>query len=233
MRVLRMRNPPSFRTAVCQTGGFTLVELLVVIGIIAILAGVAMGPITNGIKKAQESSAMQTCRTIALAEFQYSNDNNSSYPDGKDAGVVITNLVGGNYVSDPTIFKIAADPNYKPVATAGKFDATNSSYDFMGYGTTYNGLPSTVPDQTPVVWSDGDPGCTVPSGSAGVSFVPSTGIFGKDGVAVAYHSNNSFFRTPNHNTNITFPPVNSAMFVDNSVDFSSFSDLAIRPGAKQ
>ena len=56
-------------------GGFTLVELLVVIGIIAILAGVALGPITSGIKKGQQSSGIQTARTLALAEFQYSNDN--------------------------------------------------------------------------------------------------------------------------------------------------------------
>jgi prepilin-type N-terminal cleavage/methylation domain-containing protein len=226
-----MRNLPRFRPAVRQNGGFTLVELLVVIGIIAILAGVAMGPITNGIKKAQESSAMQTCRTIALAEFQYSNDNNSSYPDGKDAGAVVTNLIGGNYVTDPSIFKIAADTTYVPPATVGTYTSANCSYDFMGAGTTYTGLPSTTPDQCPVVWSAGDTGCVAPTGAGGVSFVPAAGIFGKDGVAVAYHSNNSFFRTPNHNTNVTYPPIGSALFVDNTVDFSSLNlNLAVRMG---
>jgi prepilin-type N-terminal cleavage/methylation domain-containing protein len=62
-----------------QAAGFTLVELLVVIGIIAILAGVAFPAITKGIGKARESAAMQTAGQIGLSEFQYQNDN-STYP---------------------------------------------------------------------------------------------------------------------------------------------------------
>src|SRR5271169_5239005 len=97
-------------------GGFTLVELLVVIGIIAILAGVALGPITNGLKKAKESAGMQTVRTIALAEFSYSTDN-GAYPDvnvpttaanpGNDASLVAKALLAGNYISDASIFFIS------------------------------------------------------------------------------------------------------------------------------
>src|ERR1700678_4413880 len=75
------------RTAHCNSrGGFTLVELLVVIGIIAILAGVALGPITSGIKKANHSKGLQTAHVLALAEFQYSNDNNQAYPDSLNTG---------------------------------------------------------------------------------------------------------------------------------------------------
>src|SRR5476651_874775 len=95
---------PILAARVRRAAGFTLVELLVVIGIIAILAGVALGPITNGIKKAQQSGGVQTSRTIALAEFQYANDSDTkAYPDGSgsDASVVAKALLGGNYVSDP------------------------------------------------------------------------------------------------------------------------------------
>ena len=123
-----LANSPSNR-------GFTLVELLVVIGIIAILAGVALGPITNGIKKAQESGAMQTTRTLALAEFQYANDNNGSYPDstGTSAVDVCKALMTGNYVSDPNLFYIAADKDTgaaKPTTVAA-FSVNNCSFDFM------------------------------------------------------------------------------------------------------
>jgi prepilin-type N-terminal cleavage/methylation domain-containing protein len=212
------------------SGGFTLVELLVVIGIIAILAGVALGPITNGIKKAQESGAMQTCRTIALAEFQYANDNNQAYPDGTDAGVIATQLISGNYISDPSIFKIAPDTKYQPEAAVGTFTKANSSYDFMGV-TANTGIPSTAPDQTPIVWSAGDPGCVAPTSASGVTFAPTSGIFGKDGIAVCYHSNNAAFRTPNHNPNVTFPPQNSLAFVDNTVDFSTLNlSLGVKLG---
>jgi len=106
-----MRNLNRLSSAARQSGGFTLVELLVVIGIIAILAGVALGPITTGIRKARESACMQTTRTLALAEFQYANDNNN-YPDGADAGALCQEMITGNYISDPTILRIGGCPDH-------------------------------------------------------------------------------------------------------------------------
>ena len=193
-----MRNLNRSLSAARQSGGFTLVELLVVIGIIAILAGVALGPITNGIKKARESSAMQTCRTLGLAEFQFSNDN-GTYPDGADAGAVAQALVTGNYVSDPSIFRISGDASATPPAAAGQYTAGNVSYDFMGFddnAAAKSGIPSGAPDLLPVVWSP-SAAVTAPSGVGG-SAKPNTttpNYFGTDGVAIAYHSNNAFFRT--------------------------------------
>lgn len=230
----------SRNAAARKSSGFTLVELLVVIGIIAILAGVALGPITGGIKKAKESGAMQTTRTIALAEFQYANDNDGAYPDGTDSGVIATALVNGNYASDPKLFVISSDVNYVPYTpvAGGTIPKSAISYDFLGLASANNavaGLNATTPDQAPLVWSDGDPGCVMPtSANQGTAFTPTNGIFGKDGVAVCYHSNNAFFRTPNHATNVTFPPVGEAIFVDNSFDPTSTSGTyVIRPGSIQ
>jgi type II secretory pathway pseudopilin PulG len=47
-----------------------LVEIVAVLFIMAILAGVALGPITNGIEKSKESAALQEARSRALADYQ-------------------------------------------------------------------------------------------------------------------------------------------------------------------
>jgi prepilin-type N-terminal cleavage/methylation domain-containing protein len=194
-----MRNLHRSLSTARQTGGFTLVELLVVIGIIAILAGVALGPITNGIKKAKESGAMQTCRTLALAEFQFANDNNGSYPtsSAQSAGDIAGALVNGSYVSDPGIFGLSGDSKFVKQTTSGtsaSWSASNCSFDFADVSGT--GINSVAPDQLPLVWTP-DQGATLPTAAnTGKEFAPSNPIFLTDGIAVAYHSNNAFFRTP-------------------------------------
>jgi len=204
------------------SGGFTLVELLVVIGIIAILAGVALGPITNGIRKAQESGAMQTCRTLALAEFQFSNDNQGSYPDGATAAIICEALMSGNYVSDPGMFYLSSDKiGATKATTITSFQNGNDSFDFMGSGsgTTAQGVSSSAPDQLPLVWSEGEAATdTVPAANTGTYFTPANGIFGKDGVAVCYHSNNAFFRAPAPSTATTKPAPTEITFIDQSFD---------------
>src|SRR5476649_1317701 len=90
--------------------GFTLVELLVVIGIIAILAGVALGPITNGIKQAKHNSSMQQGRQIGQMMFSYATDNTqngNAYPADATAAKIAGNLLNGNYASDPAVFVVA------------------------------------------------------------------------------------------------------------------------------
>jgi prepilin-type N-terminal cleavage/methylation domain-containing protein len=220
--LLRMRNSIRRVPAARQSGGFTLVELLVVIGIIAILAGVALGPITKGITKARESAAMQTCRTIGLAEFQYANDNNGSYPYG--TGPAIANaLFSGNYISDPGVFILSGDAGAQKYTGAanGTFGTKNDSFDFMDVGTGASGLTSSTPDQCPVVWTPDTNIPAVPQGNApaGVEFAPNNPLFGGDGIAIAYHSNNAFFRAPAG----LQPPAGSypdakgqALFIDNS-----------------
>ena len=226
-----MLKTPYHRLRTANAGGFTLVELLVVIGIIAILAGVALGPITGGIKKAKESGAMQTTRTIALAEFQYANDNDQSYPDGTDAGVVGLALITGNYVSDPGLFFISGDTTgaIKLAGVATSFKAVNCSYDFTGVGANV-GVPSTAPDQLPLVWSTGQTGLAYPAANVGQAFAPAGGVFGKDGIAICYKSNNAFFRAPNGNASILFPPQGQAIFIDQTFDPSGVTYL-IRAGA--
>ena len=222
-----------------QAAGFTLVELLVVIGIIAILAGVAFPAITKGISKARESAAMQTAGQIGLAEFQYANDN-STYPDGQNAQAIATALLNGKYVSDPNIFYIAADNSATKPTTLAAFNGgtANVSYEFTGVNGTgggaaaYNGIGSSASDLLPVVWSEGDPGPEIPAAAdTGSSFTPTTGIFGTDGIAVCYHGNNAAFITPNIKVNVAWPPQGEVPFVGQAFDPAGVI-YAIRPGAK-
>ena len=183
------------RTARPCSGGFTLVELLVVIGIIAILAGVALGPITSGIKKAQQSGGVQTARTIALSEFQYANDNSQSYPFGADASDVAKLLLAGNYISDPSIFYIggSAEKKYTGTTAATTIAVTNISYDFVETSATA-GLNSNAPDQLPVVFSSYGTAHTFPAAAGADSIIFTTANpFGQAGCAVCYKSNSAKF----------------------------------------
>jgi len=55
--------------------GFTLVELLGVIAIIAILAAITLPAILSAIKKSEQSACSQHLRQIGLAQLQFVNDN--------------------------------------------------------------------------------------------------------------------------------------------------------------
>ena len=194
-RLVPRRTAPS-----SSRGGFTLVELLVVIGIIAILAGVALGPITNGIKKAQQSGGMQTARTLALSEFQYSNDNNQVYPSGADAGKIASALISGGYISDTGMFYISGSPNetkYTGNATTAQtsFPVANCSWDFGEINAT-TGMNANAPDQTPLVMSSGvgdtvGPALTAPGIITGTA--TATMPFGTGGFAICYKSNSAKF----------------------------------------
>ena len=221
------------RTASAR-GGFTLVELLVVIGIIAILAGVALGPITSGIRRAQQNAGMQQSRTIYVALFSYANDNNSNFPDGADAGAIANTLYVGKYVSDPKTFQLSGDSTYVTPTGTTTLKAANCSFDFAGTSTgatTGIGVGPSASDLLPVVWSGGDSGAAIPTGAgAGTAFAPTTGIYSTYGIAVGYKSGSAFFRSVQTTAAPTFPGQGNVDFVDQAFDPAGVT-YAIRVGS--
>jgi prepilin-type N-terminal cleavage/methylation domain-containing protein len=71
--------------------GFSLVELLIVVAIIAIVAAIAIPNLQTSKQAANEAGAIQGCRTIASAQIAYASTNNQQYAD-------IATLVKGNYL---------------------------------------------------------------------------------------------------------------------------------------
>jgi prepilin-type N-terminal cleavage/methylation domain-containing protein len=198
-------NRLHIRTA-SKRGGFTLVELLVVIGIIAILAGVALGPITNGIKQAKHNAAMQYTRQIGQICFAYATDNsnnNNSYPTGATSEAIANTLLNSNYVNDPSIFLITGVNTtkvpYTPAAGTFALKSTNVSYNFTALTTTAptGGITSATGDLIPLVYfSDSSTDLTYPltAGKAyTVTLDPKKSPFGGDGIAVFYKGNNAVY----------------------------------------
>jgi prepilin-type N-terminal cleavage/methylation domain-containing protein len=84
--------------------GFTLVELLVVIVIIAALAGLTAPMVIRQRKKADQTEAVNNAKQIGLAMFEFENEY-GSYPDGSLGGPTgpIAARAGGSLDAPTTI----------------------------------------------------------------------------------------------------------------------------------
>lgn len=96
--------------------GFTLVELLGVIVLLALIALITIPNISSAIKKGREDADNQTKENIVLAAKNWALDNKSSLPttSNQTHKVTINNLQSGGYI----------DKNLKLPSTGNNLEST-------------------------------------------------------------------------------------------------------------
>jgi prepilin-type N-terminal cleavage/methylation domain-containing protein/prepilin-type processing-associated H-X9-DG protein len=81
-----MRKPTS--TTLSTTRGFTLVELLVVIGIIALLISILLPALSRAREQANKVACLSNLRQLGMAVMQYCGDNKDRFPRPATSGGV-------------------------------------------------------------------------------------------------------------------------------------------------
>jgi prepilin-type N-terminal cleavage/methylation domain-containing protein len=135
--------------------GFTLMEMLIVVAVIATLAGIGVPLVRSALAKSREAACLTQLRSLGVALEGYLQDHNQILPElamgrssrGEDAPVIETVLLP--YVETPDAFKCPQDER--------EFAKSGSSY-FWNH--LQSGLPVTKlaffgiddrPDKIPLI----------------------------------------------------------------------------------
>jgi len=76
LRIIQERNAIMFKTIHSKRGGFTLVEIMIVVAIIALLAAIAVPGFLRARKRSQASRILNDLRMIDSAVDQYAIETN-------------------------------------------------------------------------------------------------------------------------------------------------------------
>ena len=114
-----------------KANSFTLVELLVVISIIGLLAGLAVPAIQGGLDKAKQQVDVSNIRQCGIVAFSYANDNEGNY-NGTNTNAItstdfFTNLVSLGVLNST---KILAGNGYTAALTTNNILVNNIAWGY-------------------------------------------------------------------------------------------------------
>src|SRR5690349_5120128 len=105
----------------CRRGGFSLIELIVVLLIIALLMAFLLPALVKARRTAQGAACLSNLRQIAIGFHVYAGDNGGRLPDPSAEGVSWETVMS-RYLRQPEIFHCASDNEV--------FQSVGCSYDW-------------------------------------------------------------------------------------------------------
>ena len=121
--------------------GFTLVEIMIVVAIIALLAAIAIPNILRGRTTANESAAIGNTRALLASAEMYRSVNNA-YPDNA-AGAWATAMYGAGVIPSPACDAATTPiPDFGPPSFCNSMagGTTTATGLVQGYKYTYTGV---------------------------------------------------------------------------------------------
>ncbi|MEM1085825.1 MAG: prepilin-type N-terminal cleavage/methylation domain-containing protein [Verrucomicrobiota bacterium] len=115
--------------------GFTLTEMLVVLGIVAVLSAIAIPMIRSGIRASHKTACLSNLRQIGIGLEAYLQDNNQTMPvleagrRSRSEDLPVLDTLLEPYLETTAVFRCPADPE--------EWEKSGSSYL---WNNTQNGL---------------------------------------------------------------------------------------------